>query len=316
MPKVLLLGSTDLTVAVAAAIRELGIEIAAIVSVGEEFSISYSKERVKNYRAGRLHEWAEANGVRVLPFGGYREELATLGGATADICVVAGWYHMVPARFRSLFPRGCVGFHASLLPQLRGGAPLNWAILLGLTETGVSLFELGDGVDDGVVYAQEAFSIAPDAVIGDLVDASRLATERLVRGALPGILGGSLQGYPQQGDVTYALQRSPSDGWIDWRASADDIHRLVRAVGRPYPGAICRLDDVEARIWRAALRPGAPMVYGAPGQIVTLPQIGAPSVVTGDGLLVVEEATDASGADFIPVLLKSSQKRFQLALGA
>ena len=119
MPEVLLLGSTDATIAVGDAILESEISIAGAVSVGEKFSISYSSAPVRNFRFADVPAWAEKNGIRSIPFQGYDEIVCALNGRSLDACIVAGWYHMIPRRFRERFRRGCIGFHASLLPQLR-----------------------------------------------------------------------------------------------------------------------------------------------------------------------------------------------------
>ncbi len=312
MPRVLILGGTDLTRVVAEAVLELGVELAGIVTVGNHFSISYSPSGVQNYRGVDLHAWCSANGVPLQTFEGYGPGLARLGGSAIDLCLVAGWYHMVPAEFRALFPRGCFGLHASLLPKLRGGAPLNWAILLQMAETGVSLFALDGGVDDGLVYGQARFGISAEATVADLVEASSRASTYLIRERLLGLLDGTLEGMPQQGEASYALQRIPDDGRIDWARSANDVARLVRAVGRPYPGAFSRLGSDELRVWRASVPEAAPAVYGAPGQIVSLSELGRPAVVTGEGLLIIEEVTTTGGHDAQGLLRRSSQRRFTM----
>jgi methionyl-tRNA formyltransferase len=307
--RLLILGGTDLTVRVARAAHAAGVRLAGIVGVGESFAISYSREPVRNARAADVAACAAEVGAPYLPFASYDEVAAWMEPARPAACLAVGWYHMVPARFRALFDRGCLGLHASLLPDLRGGAPLNWAILTGRAETGVTLFEMGDGVDDGPIYGQERFPVGPRAAIADLVEASALACERLVRQSLPALLAGSLQPRPQSGAPCWALQRTPEDGAIDWMQGAPTIDRLIRATGRPYPGAFTRLDDQLIRIWRADVAPAALTVFGQPGQIARLPHLAGPCVVTGDGCLVVEQATFEDGADALPHLIRSGNRR-------
>lgn len=306
---ILLLGSTDVTLAVAQAIDETGTQLSGIVTVGDSFSISYSEKRVANVRNADPARWARDKGVPIIPFTTYENVLEHYAGMVPPICLVAGWYHMVPRRFREAFPRGCFGFHASLLPKLRGGAPLNWAILSGARETGVTLFEMADGVDTGLIFGQELFQISPDATIGDLVAVSRDACAALTKRHLSSLLDGSAKGRVQEGEASYGLQRIPDDGRIDWTCSRVEIDRLVRAVSRPYPGAFTTLGEDRVHIWATRMSGEAPLVFGAPGQLVMLPHFDLPGVVVGDGLLLIAEAT-SNGSDCLDTLRKSGHKRF------
>lgn len=307
--RTLLIGGTDLTVAVADEMSRIGHKPCACVGIGSQFKISYAKAPVNNARHGDMGYWADRAGVPYLESTATDEIMAFAIGHKADFCLAAGWYHMIPKRLRDRFPRGVAAIHASLLPQLRGGAPLNWAILSGMTRTGVSLFEMSDGVDDGPLYLQTPFKIDPRATIADLVRETHSATLHLIGQALPGIASGAIAPRAQVGVPSYGLQRASEDGRIDWRASADAIDRLIRAVGRPYPGAIATLEGASVKIWKA--RPeAAPVVFGAAGQIAQLPNFATPAAVTGEGLLVIEEATLEDGVDAMPLLMKSNNKRF------
>jgi methionyl-tRNA formyltransferase len=310
MAEAVILGSTDATIAVAEAAMRAGIKLAAVVSVPECFSISYSRTPVRNARYVDMAGWAQGKAAPVVLFSGYDALLRDLADRAITVCLAAGWYHMIPRQFRGRFQLGCIGFHASLLPQLRGGAPLNWAILAGLPETGVTMLQLGNGVDDGPIYGQMRFPIRPRSTIADLVAASTHACSDLVGKLLPGIIAGDLTPTPQQGTPSYALQRRPDDGRIDWTAPAERIDRLVRATGRPYPGAFTSLEGQCIRIWQTELLDEPPCVYGMPGQIVRLPGIACPCVVTGDAVLAVSDATDEQQTSAIALLLRSSQKRF------
>src|SRR5207237_408862 len=180
----------------------------------------------------------------------------------ADFGLAAGWYHFIPAAVRRRLDRGCAGLHASLLPKLRGGAPLSWAILTDQERTGVTLFELADDVDDGPIYGQRGFPIGPRARVAELVASAERASLELVSDCLPAIADGRLTATPQVGEPSYGLQRSPEDGWIDWRWPALEVDRLVRAVGRPYSGALTSLDGAVLHVWDVKpidiLLPGSP----------------------------------------------------------
>jgi methionyl-tRNA formyltransferase len=310
MADVLILGGTDVTIAVADAVLALGFEIRAVVTVGKAFDISYSKTPVASARFAPVDQWCAEHGIETIPFAGYDDVLEALKRRPARLCLAAGWYHHVPRTVRDRFERGCLGFHASLLPRLRGGAPLNWAILEGHEETGVSLFALADGVDDGLIFGQERLPIGPRTMIGELVEAAATASVELVRAHLPAIFEGRAEGYTQRGTPSYCLQRCPEDGRIDWRKPAIDIDRLVRAVSRPYPGAFTDLDGKRVHIWQTEPYGGKIAVSGMPGQLFRLPGSDRPHVVTGDGLLAIAEATDDEGRAASDWLTRAAQKRF------
>jgi methionyl-tRNA formyltransferase len=312
MMRTLLVGGTDLAVAIAAEMHRSGFSPCAIVGIGRQFKISYAKAPVQNARHGDVGLWAHQHNIPYLESTESKAIGAFAAEHRAEFCLVAGWYHKVPRWLRERFSRGTAALHASLLPQLRGGAPLNWAILSGLSRTGISLFELGDGIDDGPVYMQAPVAIGPRTTIGELVADVEEATLRLIRHALPLIDSGDLTTSPQVGQATYGMQRVPEDGRIDWRQNAEQIDRLIRAVSRPYPGAFTDLDTETIRIWKA--HPAAtPLVFGIPGQIACVPDHPTPSVVTADGLLILTEVTLANGGDAMPLLLASNNKRLAQA---
>ena len=298
VPAVLLLGGTDLTRSVAdGLLQSSDVRLAAVVSPPSAFRISYSASSVRNTRFADMARWCEERRVAFAAYGGPDDLVAIVRQCRPDVALASGWYHHLPAAVRMLFPRGCLGVHASLLPRYRGGAPLNWALLNGDAEAGVTLFALADGIDDGVLYDQRRFAIDPEDYIGDLLQKAEAATLAMVAAVLPDVVSGRREGRPQEGEVSYALQRQPSDGIIDWNHGASTIARLVRSVSRPYPGARTSLEGMPLVVWRARPAPGAPRVHGAPGQIVRLPELDAPAIVTGDGLLLVDEVEGPEGFD-------------------
>lgn len=309
--RVLLCGATDLTLAVGRALAELSnTEVAGVVHAGPRIPISYRPEGIDNVRTADLAKWAGGLGIpeRRYQDPGTISELAR--HTRADFGLAAGWYHLIPADARSATPQGFAGLHASLLPQLRGGAPLNWAILAGLEETGVSLFELGDGVDDGPLYARRAFPVEPRTTIGQLVRRAEDASLDLIRECLPAISDGSLRPTPQIGTPSYCLQRSPEDGTLDWHRPAAELDRLVRAVGRPYPGAATTWEGRPAIVWRAEpLKPPVTTVLGAAGQLARLPDEPDPCVVCGEGVLVLREVETPEGEDLIGALRRGANRR-------
>ncbi len=308
--KTLLLGGTDLTLVVAQRMCEIGMPPVGVVHVGRQFGISYRPSGVTNTRFGDMAGWCTAHQIPSQPYECPAQIERFARDLRAEFCLAAGWYHMVPANLRAVFSLGAAGLHASLLPKFRGGAPLNWAILAGENETGISLFVLGDGVDDGPLYGQECFPIGPRTTIGELVQISQETATKLIETCLPGISDGRLKPKPQVGKATYCLQRTPDDGAIDWSLPVDTIDRLIRAVGRPYPGAFTSLEGRKLIIWNAEPFMEDISVYGVPGHIVRLPSQCAPIVIAGRGMLLVHGATYEDGSDAMSILHRSAHKRF------
>lgn len=294
-------GSTDLTLSVLKFLHDNSYKINAIVTAPEIFKISYQLEGVKNSRFVDLGSWSKQKNIPLLYYDNPTQIIQELKNLAEDtnFAIVVGWYHMVPKKLRDLFSLGCSGFHASLLPKLRGGAPLNWAILSDLKETGVSFFELSDGVDDGLLYDQEKFPINPSDYITDLVDKSNLAILEMLKRILPKIINKESLLSSQIGNPSYCGQRKPEDSLIDWTMPAVKILSLIRASSRPYPGAYTFLDNRKITIWKAQVSPLE--ILGVPGQIFAIE--GNAYIACGCLTLLIEEA------DELELLMKANHKR-------
>ena len=133
---------------------------------------------------------------------------------------------------------GAFNMHGSLLPKFRGRAPLNWAIVKGERETGVTLHEMVEKPDAGRIVDQEAVPIGPDDTAVEVFHRMTAAAESVLRRSLPAIVKGAVQFKPNElARGSYFGRRRPEDGRIDWSRSAQEIHDLVRAVAPPFPGA-------------------------------------------------------------------------------
>jgi methionyl-tRNA formyltransferase len=133
---------------------------------------------------------------------------------------------------------GAWNMHGSLLPRFRGRAPLNWAILKGETETGVTLHEMTEKPDAGRIVDQQAVPIGPDETAVEVFRKMTEAAVKVLKRSLPGILSGKPNLKSQDlSKGSYYGRRRPEDGRIDWSKSAKEIHDLVRAVAPPFPGA-------------------------------------------------------------------------------
>jgi methionyl-tRNA formyltransferase len=308
MLKIVLFGGTDLTLAVAKRLVDKGVSPVLCVGVEKTFRISYNLNS-KNIRHASLRGFCELNGIKFIEFKDFKSIADQIKQLAPDIGFVVGWYHMVPSYIREIFPYGALGIHASLLPELRGGAPLNWSIILGKKETGVSLFALTDGVDDGPLYGQKAFSLDSETTITDLVKRCEVASLELIDEFLEKIRTNSLLPRGQEGEISYCLQRIPEDSQILWsKFSSEEICRLVRASTRPYSGAFTFHQEELIRIWRGRKVENL-TVFGRPGQIFC--HEGRVFVVCKQGIVEIIEAGFKEDENAMPLLLKSSHQRFQ-----
>jgi methionyl-tRNA formyltransferase len=157
---------------------------------------------------------------------------------------------MLPASLLKLAKRGAFNVHGSLLPRFRGRAPVNWAIVMGETQTGATLHEMVEKPDAGRIVDQEPVPIGPDEVAVEVFRKVTDAAELTLRRSLKNLLEGRAKLTPQDlSRGSYFGGRRPEDGRIDWSKSAREIHNLVRAVAPPYPGAF----SGTLRIMRTAL---------------------------------------------------------------
>lgn len=208
-------------------------------------------------------------------------------GAAPDLLVVVAYGMLLP-EWMLAWPRlGCVNVHASLLPRWRGAAPIQHALLAGDRETGVTLMQMERGLDSGPVFAERAAIIEPRETAGALHDRLMRLGAALLADMLPGILDGSRRPRPQdRARATYAPKLRKSDAPIDWRASAIDLDRRVRAFN-PWPVAEAALTDGRRlRIWRAHAHAGT--APAAPGAILAAGPDGI-DVATGRGVLRLDE---------------------------
>lgn len=221
--------------------------------------------------------------------------LARIAQCDADYIFVIGWSQLCGPAFMALKPDAIIGYHPAALPRLRGRAPLAWTILLQEPITAGSLFWLGKGADDGDIVDQEYFHVAKDETARTLYDRHQQALEAMLLRTLAVLVSGKEPRKKQDERLaTWATRRTPEDGLIDWRESAASIDRLVRAVGKPYPGAFTRIGEEKLVIWRSTVMPDGSDHHAGPGQVV-LHEGQSFVVKTGDGLLRIDEWECASG---------------------
>lgn len=188
------------------------------------------------------------------------QTVATLRELAPEVTIVCGWQQMLGKAVLEVASRGTVGFHSSLLPQYRGHAPVNWAIILGEKKTGATFFFLDHRADCGDIIDQEAFDITLADDCATVYAKSAEACARMLVTHLPSIADGTVVRHhnPSASYPAYPRRR-PDDGMIDFNRSALEVYNWIRALTRPYPGAFFYRGQEMIRVWQAEIgeKPGA-----------------------------------------------------------
>lgn len=203
----------------------------------------------------------------------------------ADVAVVLAYGHILGPKLLEAPRRGCINLHASLLPEYRGAAPINWAIVHGETETGISLMQMDMGCDTGPVFCRRSLSIGPNETAAQLCDRLSELAAVVVREDLPRAVAGEVTAVPQDDSAaTEAPILSKADGVIDWSQSAQKVHDRVRGM-TPWPGAHTTLKGRRFKLLETRLG-AAPDAGGEPGQVLTIDERCA-EVACGSGRVLV-----------------------------
>ncbi len=216
---------------------------------------------------------------------GNEEFAARLGEYDPDIIIVVAYGQILPKEILKMPKLGCVNVHASLLPKLRGAAPIQHAILEGDDETGVTIMQMSEGLDTGDMLLKDSLKIGK-MNYSELHDALASLGAKLLISALGLIEKGEAKPQPQDDSMSsYANMISKKDGKIDFSKEPVEIERLIRAFD-PWPGAFCEYDDIVMKLWKA--EPLAENTGMAPGTIVKAGANGL-KIACGDGALLVSE---------------------------
>ena len=264
--------------------------LAALIDAGHRMRVVYTQPPRPAGRGHRLQPspvqtLAERHGIEVCCPATLRDPAAQaeFAATPADAAVVAAYGLILPAAILAAPRLGCLNVHASLLPRWRGAAPIQRAILAGDSETGITIMQMDEGLDTGVILLAEATPIEPDITAGRLSD--RLATlgARLILEALDGVAGGTLVARPQpSAGVTYAAKLRRAEAELDWRQSAAALDRQVRAFD-PWPGAFFTARGERIRVIEVAVDPEP--VAAAPGTVPGTVIDDRLSVACGEGAL-------------------------------
>ena len=198
--------------------------------------------RGKKIKESDVTVFAKARALNVLQPENLKDEqfVAQLEAFKADLFVVVA-FRMLPKVIWAMPPKGTINLHASLLPELRGAAPINWAIMNGLTETGVTTFFINEVIDTGKIIDQRKVSIGENMNCGELHDVLKNEGAQLLLETINQLSRGGIQALEQETNVsTEAPKIFKKDCEINWNNKSLDIHNQIRGLS-PYPAAWCML---------------------------------------------------------------------------
>lgn len=214
------------------------------------------------------------------------EFLKTLREINPDAIVVAAFGQILPKEILELPKYGCVNIHASLLPKYRGAAPIQWAVIDGEKESGITTMMMDVGLDTGDMLDRTVIPLAEDETGGSLFEKLSRAGGPLILKTLEALENGTAvrTKQPEEG-ATYAGMLDKSLGNIDWTQSAAKIERLIRGLN-PWPSAYTGYKGKTMKLWAADVLKGT--FEGVPGEIIKVEKERF-LVRTGDGALAVKE---------------------------
>lgn len=246
---------------------------------------------------------------------------SAIRNANCDIAISVNWVNIVEQPVIDQFKYGILNAHAGDLPKYRGNAPVNWAILAGEQKVALSIHQMQAGeLDSGDICSKYWFEMSNGEDYEDFDRWFMETTPKAFLSTIQAVQAGRVEKQAQsvsQKEIIRCFPRQPEDSRIDWRCSAVEIERLIRASTRPLSGAFCSYRDFRSgnsfvlRIWKAKATLPNCRILAIPGQIMSDPDTGSVSIVCGDGTLeLLEYSFDSSvNGEATQVLRKSVRNR-------
>lgn len=295
--RIVFMGTPDFSVPALKALVEAGHQVIAVVTQPDK-----PKGRGKEVQMTPVKIQAMEYGIPVYQPAKVREAsfVEVLKGLEADVYVVIAFGQILPKAVLELPKYGCINIHASLLPKYRGAAPIQWCVIDGERETGITTMMMDVGLDTGDMLEKAVIPIEEKETGGSLHDKLSMAGGDLILSTLKKLEEGTLVRTPQTDEGTcYAKMLTKSLGDIDWNQGAVSIERLIRGLN-PWPSAYTMWNGKTIKIWAADViagreaadflsESGVPAETGtAPGTVVCSDKRGL-VVCTGGGLLSIRE---------------------------
>ena len=264
-PRIVFMGTPAFAVASLSALLAAKMNVVAVVTAPDKPS-----GRGMKLQPSAVKQFAIENNIEVLQpeklkSPAFFDALKTLN---ADLQVVVA-FRMLPEIIWSMPPMGTLNVHGSLLPQYRGAAPINWAIINGEKQTGVTTFQLQHAIDTGNILLQAPIDISENMTAGELHDIMKEVGANVLVKTIEGLQNNTIKATPQTND-NVTLKHAPKiftqDCEIDWHQSVNDIHNLIRGLA-PFPGAITKVEGKIVKLYSTNKLPSS--VTEAPGTFIT-----------------------------------------------
>lgn len=264
--RIVFMGTPEFAVASLDALVQAGGNIVGVVTAPDKPAgrgLQLQESAVKKYAVSRSLPVLQPEKLKNPEF---IQDLASL---KADLQVVVA-FRMLPEVVWDMPPLGTINVHASLLPKYRGAAPINWAVINGETETGVTTFRLQHEIDTGNILLSATVPISPEANAGEIHDLLKQKGAAVLLQTVEQLGEGTLEGKPQPSSAPDApLPHAPKiqteTGRIDWTQPVEKIHNLIRGLS-PYPGAFTQLDGKMLKVYAATAQKGPDHT---PGEVET-----------------------------------------------
>ncbi|MFN3201006.1 MAG: methionyl-tRNA formyltransferase [Bradymonadia bacterium] len=295
--RVLFMGTPGFAVPTLEALFAAGAQVVGVVSQPDR-----PKGRGMKLQRTPVAACADAHGAPVFQWPRLNNEsFAALSALKPDLAVVVAYGKILPRRYLELPTHGCLNVHASILPKWRGAAPIQWSVMAGDAETGISVMQMDVGMDTGDVARIATTPIGPDETAGDVHDRLMVMGADLLVESVKALCEGTLTFTEQDhGQATMAPMLSKSDGRIDFNWPAQKVHDRIRGAS-PWPGAFIETKEGPLKLHASALAEG--QAGAAPGTILAHDPEG-PRVACGDGAITLLRLQRpgrkaVAGADFL-----------------
>ncbi len=237
----------------------------------------------KSENISPIKQLALNNNIKIFQPLKIRKEFSDILDMNPDIIITCAYGQIIPKEILEYPKYGCINVHASILPKLRGGAPIHRAILNGYNETGITIMFMDEGMDTGEIISVERIPIGDNENVGSLHDRLSKLGRDLLSKTLPNIISNNIERTKQNNEeATYGYNIKREDEKIDWNESTINIYNKIRGLN-PYPGAYTTLDDKICKIWESNKVLGN--YSGNIGEIINIDS--GIHVKTNDGVIII-----------------------------
>ena len=248
-PRIVFMGTPEFAVASLDALLQAGFNVVAVVTAPDKPAgrgMKLTESAVKQYAVSHELPVLQPEKLKAPEF------LASLQALHADLQVVVA-FRMLPEVVWNMPPMGTINVHGSLLPQYRGAAPINWAVINGEKKTGVTTFKLQHAIDTGNILLQASMPIGENETAGEVHDRMKVLGAELLVQTVKGLVDGTIQEQPQpadEGQLKHAPKIFTETCQIDWNHSAASIHNQIRGLS-PFPGAFTQLHGKMLKVFES-----------------------------------------------------------------